>query len=278
MPTPASATIRDEIVRLAGLDLAFPEFARAGLGALRRAVPFDGAAAVAFDPGTALPVEAWTDSSPIADTDVAACRELAATGQRAAAVGDELRAVCVSDAGMWGALVLRRERRAPEFMVRDVDLLASLSSGFDEVQRARLDREVPADPDDRDRGLLLLHDNDAVELANAAASAWLEELGVNGRPLPVVVTGVAGRARAIAAGHGDEAATARVRAASGRWVLVSGSVLGSGADARTAVTLEPARPPEIVDLVADASGLTARERRVTELVARLFVDPDALTP
>jgi DNA-binding CsgD family transcriptional regulator len=44
-------------------------------------------------------------------------------------------------------------------------------------------------------------------------------------------------------------------------------VLANGTGARTAVTLQPARAPELAELVADAYGLTARERRVTELVA-----------
>jgi DNA-binding CsgD family transcriptional regulator len=51
-------------------------------------------------------------------------------------------------------------------------------------------------------------------------------------------------------------------------VLVRGSVLGDGTSARTAIALEPARAPELADLIADAYGLTARERQVTELVAQ----------
>jgi DNA-binding CsgD family transcriptional regulator len=44
-------------------------------------------------------------------------------------------------------------------------------------------------------------------------------------------------------------------------------VLRKGAEIRTAVTLEPARAPELAQLIADAYGLTGRERRVAELVA-----------
>ena len=69
-------------------------------------------------------------------------------------------------------------------------------------------------------------------------------------------------------GQSDVAATARVRAASGRWILVRGSVLGNETQTRTAITLEPLRAPELAELVAEAYGLTARERRVTELVAQ----------
>ena len=53
---------------------------------------------------------------------------------------------------------------------------------------------------------------------------------------------------------------------SGRWLLVRGSALGDGA--HTAVTIEPARPHELAPLIADAYGLTDRERAVTQLVAQ----------
>ena len=105
-------------------------------------------------------------------------------------------------------------------------------------------------------------------MANAGAAAWLDELADAGRRLPFVVTAVAQRARAIASGDTDIEATARVRAPSGRWVRVCGSVLYNGTHARTAVTLEPARAPELAEIIANAYALTARERRVTELVAQ----------
>jgi len=63
-------------------------------------------------------------------------------------------------------------------------------------------------------------------------------------------------------------ARARARTRSGRWLVVRGSVLGEGANARTAVVIEPAGSPEIAPLIADAYGLTDRERALTELVAR----------
>ena len=132
----------------------------------------------------------------------------------------------------------------------------------------RLERDLSADADDRDPGLLLLDDEDGVEMTDAAAAAWLDELPDHGggfrsssRRWPIA------RARSR-----PGTATSRRRRgpgrASGRWVLVRGSVLGNGTQARTAVTLEPARAPELAELIADAYGLTARERCVTELVAQ----------
>jgi hypothetical protein len=190
--------------------------------------------------------------------------------------GDELRSMCVAGSGAWGAIVLHRERGAPNFTPGDVELVASSSSEFAEAfQRMSLQRDlstITTQPRHRDPGLLLLDDEDAIEMANATAAAGLDELHDDGLPIPLAVTAVARRARAIAAGHSDVAATARVRTASGQWVLARGSMLRNGTHARTAVTLTPAQAPELAELIADAYGLTARERRVTELVARLFLD------
>jgi DNA-binding NarL/FixJ family response regulator len=264
---PAPDTVRDEIVRLADAGRDRHEFARDAMRVLRRAVPFDGVAAVWFDPATDLPVDQWIDGSRC-EPGIDAFRQLAASGRRAARFGRELRAVCVGDSGMWGALLMYRDHGSADFTARDADLLASVAEGFEEVQRARLERDLSADAGDRDTGLLLLDEDGDIELADAAATAWLDELRNDGRRPPLVVTAVAERARAIASGNTDVAATARVRAASGRWLLVRGSVLGNGTHARTAVTLEAARAPDLAVLIADAYGLTARERSVTELVAR----------
>jgi DNA-binding CsgD family transcriptional regulator len=274
MAMPAIDGIRDELDRLAQAGLDRHGFARAAVRVLRRAVPFDGVAVVWFDPATGLPVDRWIDHcSELDKADLDEFRRLAASGRRAArtgrhGLGDELRAVYAGDSGMWGAIVMRREPGAPDFTSRDVDLLASLTRGCPEAQRARLELDLTADTGDRDRGLLLLDEEDGIEMADAVAAAWLDELRDDGQRPPLVVTAVADRARAIASGQSDVAATARVPARSGRWIVVRGSVLGNGAHARTAVTLEPARAPELAELIAEAYGLTVRERRITELVAQ----------
>ena len=300
MATLAPDAIHGEFVRLAHAGLAIHEYARAGMRVLRRAVAFDAVAAVWFDPTAALPVDKWIDDSMIDDAglhlaeieldaaDIDKFRELGASGRRAArlseatdggdrepprprGVGDELRVVDVGDSGLRGGFVLYRRQGAPHFTARDVNVLASLKGECAEAQRVRLEQDLSADGGDSDRGLLVLDDDDGIEMADAAAAAWLDELGATGRRLPLVVTAVAERAREIESGRTDAAATAtvRARARSGRWVLVRGSALGNGGRApRIAVTLEPARAPELAEVIADAFGLTARERRVTELVAQ----------
>jgi DNA-binding CsgD family transcriptional regulator len=56
--------------------------------------------------------------------------------------------------------------------------------------------------------------------------------------------------------------------------VVRGSLVGDGPDSRVAIMLEPARGAELAPLIADAYGLTRRERLVTELVARGFSTND----
>jgi DNA-binding NarL/FixJ family response regulator len=307
MPTPATNPLRREILRLAHAGLDLNEFGRRAANALRRAIPFDGVAVVAFDPATALPIGEWVDNALVGaagarlldielnEPDVNKFSELAASRRPAASMsgatggnlelsrrhrelkrphgfGDELRGMCVAGSGAWGAIVLHRELGAPNFTPREVELVASSSSEFAEAfRRMSLQRDlstVTTQPRHREPGMLLLDDEDAIEMANATAAAWLDELRDDGLPIPLVVTAVARRARAIAAGHSDIAATARVRTAAGRWVIARGSTLRNGNHARTAVTLTPAQAPELAELISGAYGLTARERLVTELVAQ----------
>jgi DNA-binding CsgD family transcriptional regulator len=192
--------------------------------------------------------------------------------------GDELRAVLVNESGTWGALTLMRNKERADFESRETRLVESLSRPFAEgLQRANVFASATSDAHDQadpGTGVLLLADDNSVELADSAAEAWLEELREDGgaeRPVPPVIDAVANRARASARGTelGDAglAARARVRTPSGRWVIAHGSVLGEGADARTAVTLEHAGSPDLAPLIADAYELTERERVVTELVA-----------
>jgi DNA-binding CsgD family transcriptional regulator len=60
----------------------------------------------------------------------------------------------------------------------------------------------------------------------------------------------------------------RFRTSSGQWLSIHASVLGEEAGARCVVILERAGADEIAPMIADAYGLTDREREVTQLVAQ----------
>ena len=106
--------------------------------------------------------------------------------------------------------------------------------------------------------------------ADPAAQRWLADLEATGppAPLPPVVRAVATRADVEAGAAAVPAARARVRAPSGAWLVVRGSVLGGDDEVRTAVTIERARAHDLAPLIAEAHDLTARERAVAQLVAQ----------
>ncbi len=196
---------------------------------------------------------------------------------------DELRLVCADGTGAWGALTLLREAGRPLFTAAEVSFVASLADVLADGLRQALLLRAAAPRGDGETGLLVLGPDDGVALADRAADRWLDALGTGdagGVRLPVAVRAVAARARSLMADEpadepaGDSAAPpgglarARVRLPDGRWLVVLGSLLEDATTPRVAVLLEPVRPAELAPLVADAYGLTPRERRVTELVAR----------
>jgi DNA-binding CsgD family transcriptional regulator len=194
---------------------------------------------------------------------------------------DEARVVCSDSTGTWGALTLRRETGRPPFEASEVGFLGSVAPLVAEgLRRAAILGDV-AIGHQPSTGVVVLAPDNSVDMATPGAERLLADLAASDTPggkLPVAVVSVASRARRIASDYRndpdrqvrrpDTFARARVRTANGSWITVRGSVLGDGPDSSVAVVMDQARPPELAPLIADAYGLTDRERRVTELVAK----------
>jgi DNA-binding CsgD family transcriptional regulator len=296
--------VRDDLVRLVHRDLGIDDFARQAGTLLRRAVPGDGTCLLLFDPATLLPTGEIVDNglSPavtprlteieLREPDVNKFTELARRARPAASLsaatqghldqslrqrelrapsgfGDELRAVLVDGSSAWAALTVLRVRGRPDFTAAEVRFVASVSGVLADGVRRALLSSAPAVAAPGDAGVVVLAPDGTLELADEAGDRWLDELGADrGDGLPTAVTAVADRARRGRDAGRPALARARVRTAAGGWVTVRGSALGDGPDARVAVHLEGAHPPELAPLLVAAFGLTARERRVTELVAQ----------
>lgn len=296
----STTLVRADLVRLAHRGAGLRDFAFGATRILARAVPFDGMCVAIMDPATHVPTSSVLDNGPppgsygrlkeieFGGEDFIAVPALALADRRAAALsqatggvlerslrhreimrphgfGDELRAALVGDGMVWGALMLVRGADREPFTEADTALLEGMTAELAEgLRRTTLLDSEPADGEDA-AGMLVLDPDGSISFADEVAAGLLEELG--GDP-PVVVTAVAAQARLVAAGLGDgRIARARVRAQSGRWLIVRASVLGDG-HAPVAVIIEPARPHELAPLLADAHRLTEREREVTQLVAR----------
>ena len=192
-----------------------------------------------------------------------------------AGYGDELRAVFRARGACWGQGCLTRAEGEPEFSRAEVDFVAGICEHVAHGLRTALlietcrDAAALAEPP----GMVVLHDDGALESLTGEAERWLAELPTDGLELPSVVYEVAGRARARADAHADAEgpgtpARARVRLPSGRWLLVHGARLRAtaGGPPRTAVVLEPARRADLASLIIELYELTEREREVTQLL------------
>jgi DNA-binding CsgD family transcriptional regulator len=303
----AAARVRGDLDRLAAAGTSVPEFARAAARLLAHTVPFDGFCLLTHDPLTSLPTSEVVENGlppqatprllqiEMRGEDVNTFDTLRRSGRQAATLsgetggdldrserhrelraphgfGDELRVVLVEDSTAWGALTLLRRSGHGLFKPSDTAVVAavsdSLAGGLRRV--ARLATAAVPGIDRGGPGLVLLAPDDAVLELNSAAEVLLDELREPGGPdLPPIVTAVAGRARTA---DGDPCppggASARLHTPSTGWLLVRGSVLGTGPSAATAVVIESARPADLAGIVLEAHGLTHRERAVTRLVAQ----------
>jgi DNA-binding CsgD family transcriptional regulator len=293
--------------RLLHRDLDLTAFFDAADRLLARSVPFDASCWLSVDPETLLPTGHFSREYSVADLlrlvsneyledDFNKFRDLArdpagvgilsaSTGgdlgrsrrhveflvERGFGDGDELRAVLRESDVTWGAIAIHR--RHGWFDDGDRSAVAAvagiLGSGVRRaIVRSALGGESPREP----VGLVLLRPDDSIEAATPAARRWIDELfdstgvstAASNRP-PLTVASVAGVARRAAAGTSDEIASSRVPRRSGGWLRLDASLLD---DERVAVMISSGVDAGVAELIAQAHGLSTREREVVALTLR----------
>lgn len=185
---------------------------------------------------------------------------------------DELRTVARVDDRDWGAFAIMRSDATDPFDESDIALMASLSStlasGIRSGVLARCAGTAPTATEGP--AVIIVRSDGAFSQVNPAATHWLAELGRcdnSAGPVHTLAALVDG-ARRYARGEANTLPRCRVRAPSGTWLVLNCSPLSGSTNSGTdvVITIEEARPPEIVPLVVAAFDLTPRERDVTQLI------------
>jgi DNA-binding CsgD family transcriptional regulator len=148
------------------------------------------------------------------------------------------------------------------------DLAGIVAAG---IRRAILRTAAKADRGPEPPGLIVLRGDDSIEDMTPAAGRLLCEVfdsTIASGSVPLTVVSVAQQARRSASGAIDEIAGARLPTRSGGWLRMDASLLDDDRHGRVAVIISAAREPEIASLIAQAYGLSAREREVTGYVLR----------
>jgi DNA-binding CsgD family transcriptional regulator len=187
--------------------------------------------------------------------------------------GDSLKAAFMAGPSCWGVAALARRDPRAFFIQADLSFMASIGSHVGEGLRAAVLLDALAPPaSESGPGLLLLDHADQVTATSAAAQEWLAELSGDyrleaGTRVPAAVLAVAATARNhfLETSPGGPA-RARVRTRAGRWLVLHGVSLASGASGATAVIIEQARAPEVAPIIVEAYGLSPREREVVQQV------------
>ncbi len=204
----------------------------------------------------------------------------------------ELRGVFTSNRELWGAINLWRERGRPDFSAREVAFLRRVAPHLGAGLRAAvlLSRASRMQEYDGVPGVLVLDHRGWVLHYTAAAERWLRELEEDadsgwwegrgpsawreGKGLPAAVWTMIGTLRRALKPQTDRELNGVphlcVRARSGRWLTLHGSLTESAFDRgdKLVIVIEPSGPKAVTWLRATAYGLSPRERNVVDLIVR----------
>lgn len=197
---------------------------------------------------------------------------------------DELRAVCLDDRGWaWAGVALFRQGNERAFSPDEVSYMGSLGSSFALGMRSGLLTSLASAGIELAHGPIVLIVDAADQLTRTSAGAERRLAELASGPLSADASGLigslVGAARRYARGELAAPPRSRIRSADGRWLVLHAAPLNSvdGSLGEVAVTIEEARPAEIIPLVVAAFGLTGREQEIVQLVLQGLDTKDIAT-
>jgi DNA-binding CsgD family transcriptional regulator len=192
--------------------------------------------------------------------------------ERTYGFGDELRAALRSDNHTWGFFALFREGTGSTFTPAEQEFISTVTPLFARGFRAALVAGAATGIEAGEGPAVIVVDaNGQVAQASIGAAARVAELGggpLGQSQLPMGLRNLVGSARTYAAGRHTQVPRMRLRTLSGGWVVAHASPLLSALDSSVniVITIEEARPPEVIPLIVAAYGLTPREQAVVQYV------------
>lgn len=186
---------------------------------------------------------------------------------------DELRMAGREKSRCWGGVAFFRGPDESPFTQDEVDFIGAMSADYAAGLRSGLlvrlastmNSEVTAGPK-----VIIVGADDSLLQMSVGAEEVLRQLGslANMASAAGMIGGLVAEARSYAAGTVAQLPRTRVRLPTGQWLVMHASPLSSmsGVSGDVVITMEEARPPEIIPLLVAAFDLTARERDVTQLV------------
>ncbi|WP_054023478.1 helix-turn-helix transcriptional regulator [Bacillus sp. FJAT-28004] len=196
-----------------------------------------------------------------------------------AGFGDEMRAALLSDGVCWGYLTLFRKAGEPFFIEEEILFITSIAPVLAKSLK-KYALELPSTDvvtSLEEPGILVLSEQLQFISSNQAARHWLSALRslehIEDDTLPRPIRAVCSRALAQTDSAPDEVKSAKVciRMPSGLYLSVLASKL-DGADGmiQLAVSVEPAKPSDILPLISEAYALSVREKEVIERIIKGF--------
>lgn len=186
---------------------------------------------------------------------------------------DDLRAALTVGGSCWGFLALHRERSRGAFSDEEVRFVAEVRAHLaDGLRKALLIESAAAGAGAEAPGLILLDDELRVAALTPAAEYWLSDVERSGAEIGELPSPILAAASSLQAFERETPTPStpprsRLRTRSGKWLVVHASRLSGDAHPdRIAVILELAQPLEIAPLIAQAYGLSERERQVLQQV------------